>query len=271
MSDSEISWDAFKAQVKTLGGRAREEGASILFRGHASSAWDLDTTLERSAHGDFVAGYYRLILRVKSEIEAFTGLKWTEDQELDVPAIEDLCSNYDKFSRRFSMGPPPHYAYMCYLRHHGFPSPLLDWSRSPFVAAFFAFRTYSSADHTAIFAYRERDKSGMKVGGSDLPAIRVCGPYVAAPKRHFVQQSQYTICTMWSGQGPYFYDHSLVCGPFDPSKEFQQDMIYKFELPSSERMTALRELGDYGLNAYALFGSEDGLMESLSTREEASA
>ncbi|MGY4358632.1 hypothetical protein ACVW0J_005125 [Bradyrhizobium sp. i1.7.7] len=138
-------------------------------------------------------------------------------------------------------------------------------------AAFFAFRTYSSADHTAIFAYRERDKSGMKVGGSDLPAIRVCGPYVAAPKRHFVQQSQYTICTMWSGQGPYFYDHSLVCGPFDPSKEFQQDMIYKFELPSSERMTALRELGDYGLNAYALFGSEDGLMESLSTREEASA
>src|SRR5579871_975887 len=34
----------------------------------------------------------------------------------------------------------PGYDYMAYLRHHGFPSPLLDWTRSPYVAAFFAFR-----------------------------------------------------------------------------------------------------------------------------------
>jgi len=28
---------------------------------------------------------------------------------------------------------------MTRLRHHGFPSPLLDWPQSPYIAAFFAF------------------------------------------------------------------------------------------------------------------------------------
>lgn len=31
------------------------------------------------------------------------------------------------------------YGFMTRLRHHGFPSPLLDWPQSPYIAAFFAF------------------------------------------------------------------------------------------------------------------------------------
>jgi hypothetical protein len=31
------------------------------------------------------------------------------------------------------------YKYFVCLRHYGFPSPLLDWSRSPYFAALFAF------------------------------------------------------------------------------------------------------------------------------------
>jgi hypothetical protein len=33
----------------------------------------------------------------------------------------------------------PCYPYLAYLRHHGFPSPLLDWTESASVAAYFAY------------------------------------------------------------------------------------------------------------------------------------
>lgn len=270
MTATVVSWDDFKSQTAQLIEQARADNASILFRGHSSSEWDLETTLERSAHSDLVTDYYSMALRIKSEVEAFTGLKWTDDADVDYPMIHSTCSTYEKFSARFSRQALPHYAYLSYLRHHGFPSPLLDWSMSRFVSAFFAFRARPIAENVAIFAYRERDKSGMKLGGNDVPVIRVCGPYVSGPRRHFAQRSQYTVCTMWNDSGPYFLNHNDVCKPFDPKKDFQQDIIFKFEVPSSERKKVMTELEDYGLNAYGLFGSEEGLMESLSLREELS-
>jgi hypothetical protein len=214
-----------------------------------------------------VADYFRMILRIKSEVEAYTGQKW--DEETTIYDLEPkLLSGEDSFSRTMSMGAFPHYPYMAFLRHHGFPSPLLDWSASHAVAAFFAFRTPSPSDHVAIFAFRERDASGLKEGGSGQPAIRLLGPYVAGPKRHFAQRSHYTICTRWELYSPCFYDHTEVCRPYDPKADFQQDILFKFILPSNQRKEVLAELADYNLNAYTLFGSDEGLLEALSIKEE---
>jgi hypothetical protein len=266
LSDTECSWEEFKKYASELTQKAREENETVLFRGQSSSDWRLETTLERSENTAEVADYFRMILRIKSEVEAYTSQKWDEQ-----PSIYDLepklLSGYDSFSLTMSMGDFPHYSYMAFLRHHGFPSPLLDWSASSIVAAFFAFRTPPPTDHVAIFAFRERDASGVKEGGSGEPAIRRLGPYVAGPKRHFAQRSQYTICTRWEQQSPSFYDHTRVCRPYDPKAEFQQDMLFKFILPSDQRKEVLTELANYNLNAFTLFGSEEGLLEALSIRE----
>lgn len=264
MIDGNCKWEQFKARAAELSERAK--GSTLLFRGQGSANWDLQTTLERSGHDETVDYYYQLILRIKAEVQTYTSQSWDDTPDLE-ELRHKLRGGYDPFSRLMSFGGFPHYAYMAYLRHHGFPSPLLDWSASPFVAAYFAFRESRDED-VAIFAFRERDPSGMKVGGDDEPTITQLGPFVLGPKRHFAQQSQYTVCTAWEPKRPYFSNHSNVCRPHDETAEYQQDVVFKFVLPSSERDKVLKELQMYNLNAYSLFGSEESLMESLSIREE---
>ena len=85
------------------------------------------------------------------------------------------------------------YEYMVYLRHYGFPSPLLDWSMSPYVAAYFSFRELNKAENVSIFAFIE--DYGFDVSHPANSNVIRLGPYIRSPKRHFLQQSDYTICT----------------------------------------------------------------------------
>jgi FRG domain len=182
MIDGNCDWEEFKTRAQELSEKAK--GSTLLFRGQASANWDLQTTLERSGHDETVDYYYQLILRIKAEVQTYTSQSWDDTPDLE-EFRNELRGGYDSFSRLMSFGSFPHYAYMAYLRHHGFPSPLLDWSASPFVAAYFAFRESRDED-VAIFAFRERDPSGMKVAGDDEPAITQLGPFVLGPKRHLL-------------------------------------------------------------------------------------
>ena len=83
------------------------------------------------------------MLGVMNAAESFTDKSW------------NLSHKYQ--DREDGSQAPLGYEFMIYLRHHGFPSPLLDWTRSPYVAAFFAFRQrpVNSDDGVAVFSYLE--------------------------------------------------------------------------------------------------------------------
>lgn len=144
------SWQEFKIRIAEVKKRMRESYSPVLFRGQNSSSWNLDTTLDRHAAFQSVEDYYGLILSLKPQIESFTGLRWKDDPLFE--QLLELTSDSRGYSRAIRSGSPPHHEYMLYLRHHGFPSPLLDWTRSPFIAAYFAFRL-PSEDAVSIFAF----------------------------------------------------------------------------------------------------------------------
>lgn len=201
-------WEDFERHVSEL--RRRHDAASLLFRGLGDSRWPLTTTLERNGYvGMLFADYYRIVAASKPQIETFTNASWDIPE---YPEIERLGHEYDEFSLHLAFGKFQGYGYMAYLRHHGFPSPLLDWTQSPYIAAFFAFRSpiRPTADKVSIFAYCESPER-MKSRSSNEPQIFRLGPNVRAHRRHFLQQGEYTVCLHFDSEWR-FSAHETVFG-----------------------------------------------------------
>jgi hypothetical protein len=218
----------------------------VWFRGQADARWSLHTTLERrSQRITKVHAYLRLITEIKSAVEVFTGHDFTMPTAKE---IEERCRQYDLF-QWFLLDA---ITYMAHLRHGGFPSPLLDWTSSPFVAAYFAFSRARDADEVAVYAYRERPNN-MKLEAGELPNIFSFGPRLKTHKRHFRQQSRYTACLQFQNNAEWsFVPHEKIYGQ---KNDRQQDLLWKMMLPAAERQKALRYFDKFNLNEFTLFDS----------------
>jgi hypothetical protein len=263
------NWESFHEELHVLRTKYDKAKSPLLFRGHNDSAFRLTTTLERAGcEGMSFDSYYRLAVgRVRPAVETFTGVKWGVP-EYSLKMAQEFSSNAELFSVRL-FPEVELYRYLVYLRHHGFPSPLLDWSGSPNVAAFFAFRDPPSGrpedkpERRSIYVYCETPE-GSKGGAVGAPEIRRMGPYVRSHPRHFRQQSDYTLCAAFDQKiGLKFHPHEDVFG----SRGARQDVLWKFNLPSSESSKILHILDEFNLNAFSLYDSEEALLETMWSRE----
>jgi hypothetical protein len=249
--------DQLESERTRLAGSKQLHVSELLFRGQANAKWPLATTLERQYPSALLAKrYYLAASSAKPQIEAHTGLTW------DIPEPPEYDEWIDR-ERMYGAGQMQALEYLAYLRHHGFPSPLLDWTQSPFVAAYFALSGASaSTERVAIYAYVEYAGSA-KGGSSSSPTIWTIGPYLRTHRRHFLQQSQYTLCTVKIDGAWHYANHTSAFGAFgdDP-----QDLLWCFTLPSGERTRGLRYLDKFNLNAFSLLGSEESLMETVAFR-----
>ncbi len=157
--------------------------SDFLFRGQANSNWSLKTTLERYIGKEEynLLEYYRTIRKIKSQIETLTKRHW------DIPSYEQ----YNKWLNKDDciLLDTPGYDFMIYLRHHGFPSPLLNWTRSPYIAAYFAFQGAEEKDeHASIYVLLEDVGKGKSYCWSDQNFLNILslGPYIRSHSRHFI-------------------------------------------------------------------------------------
>lgn len=145
-------WQEFEVRLNGLRKLWGGDASPLLFRGQNDSRRHLTTTLEREGWSKVSFSiYYRLLFTLRPSVESLTGKDW--DFPSWNPALHDSFRKYDSQNTFPSSEICP---FMVYVRHHGFPSPLLDWSSSPYVAAFFAFRNSASdVDTRSIYVFCE--------------------------------------------------------------------------------------------------------------------
>jgi len=246
------TWEDFEGELIAIDKRFKERQRQNrrsnvecpLYRGVGDSEYHLESTLDRIKREMQFSDYQTILEIVNEHVSTCTGRK--SDLGKKEPKI-----NLGKFKLPLST-----YEFMAYLRHNGFPSPLIDWTKSPYIAAFFAFGDiYSKKEHVSIFVYTGKCFCGQN------PCIRILGHTIATDPKHYLQQSEYSICVKGQGEEMCFANHE------DVKDDEGENILIKYKIPASERQKVLIKLDSMNITAYSLFGSEPSLMETLALRE----
>lgn len=242
------------AEFKEIAEKSRLEW---IYRGQSNAEWDLKSTLERSNIIDNFPEF---------EDELFND--FTQGAEFYL-ADEKLPSTKLEW---FSM-----------MQHFGAPSRLLDFTKSPYIAAYFAFEQaninvkeiaiwvvnkiylYQKAmyyiqekiDEPSYIRYAYDDKTFEKIykksKEGDFNCLLPIEP-LNVNQRYYLQQSVF-ICQC----NPY----EKLINQLDFLGELKHDTIMKISIPSSERKVAIRDLIKMNVTRASLFPGLDGFAKSL--------
>ncbi len=158
-------------------------------------------------------------------------------------------------------------AFFNLVQHHGYPTPLLDWTYSPYVAAFFAFWHISNSEaakaskdqKVRIFVF---DQKQWRQDFNQPLFLNAASSYfsimesIAIDNERMIPQQAASSVTNIDDIESYI-----------KSKEnAEKKYLYVMDLPVKERKTIIRELSCMGITAGSLFPGLDGACEELKER-----
>ncbi|MDD4890689.1 MAG: FRG domain-containing protein [Phycisphaerae bacterium] len=229
MSVEYPSWNTFKSKALDRYVRlSAERRSQLIFRGQAQASWVLETSLDRHFAGsdDEQRRQYRKLI-LKEFRRAVMGLDRALSPDADDVELEILA------------------------RHHGLPSPVLDWSESPYVAAFFAYESEVCL---------ESDKVAIWLLDREVLNKQDC------PEINLIDDEN----MVW--YNPRAIEQRAVSMIVESGRADVESLIgkgvYKYELPSSERGLVLADLDEMLINARLLYRDLDGAARTALARTQ---
>ena len=121
------------------------------------------------------------------------------------------------------------------------------------------------AKYIAVYVYI---RDSLQSFGSD-EHLFVVGRYIRTHPRHFLQQSQYSMCLRLevTDFDNMHYDYRFLSHGTALDNSSNSDIFPKNLVPASERRQALMQLDSMNLNPYSLYSSEESLIRTIARRE----
>ena len=234
---SEISnWSQFKTYVTTL------EPRRYIFRGQ------------------------RELLRLRTGFHRTGRSDLAKFLSFDIPTLHRHLSQ--RTSHIFNLAiAEQNGAFFNLVQHHGYPTPLLDWTYSPFVAAFFAYRRvrHSEAidapenDKVRLFMF---DQKAWRNKYNQVVKLTSCRPHFSIMEFISIDNErlipQQSISSITNVDDIESYIRSLESN--------EQSFLQIIDLPLNERPQVMSELSMMGITAGSLFPGLDGACEELRER-----
>ena len=223
------TWDEFKKEVQNLPLRDH------IFRGQKkSSEWRLRTAFHRSGRADLRAFIENDIRELHASTINLTSYKFALENPLDLASFYAL------------------------LQHHGYPTPLQDWTYSPYIAAYFAYAGISKniekqTGHCRIFTFASRQFNGeiqrKNVIAGIPPHFSLLEPLAIENQRMFNQQGFFAVTNVDDVESHIKHLEELGKNTY----------LRAFDLPTNLRAEIMQDLERMGITAATMFPGIDGV------------